>query len=66
MAIFLCTKDNPWTEEKAKKVNPDGQTAHADAIVIRDADDTAFSTGNRTTYRCPNCGLEFSVTEPDY
>ena len=39
---------------------------HPDAIVIREADDIAFSAGNKTRYRCPNCALEFEVTEPDY
>jgi hypothetical protein len=39
---------------------------HPDAVVIREADDIAFSAGNKTRYRCPNCALEFEVTEPDY
>ena len=57
---FRCTSVNPWTPDKGEL------SSHPDAIPIADADDIAFSAGNKTTYRCPNCNLTFKVTEPDY
>ena len=56
----ICTKRDPWTAKKGKFAR------HPDAVVTRDADDTAFSCGNKTRYHCPNCGIDFSVTEADY
>lgn len=56
---FYCTPDRPWTEN-------DGPSVHENAKVIRHADDVAFSSGNKTRYRCPNCEAEFDVTEADF
>ena len=56
---FYCTAERPWTEA-------DGPSVHENAKVIRAADDTAFSSGNKTRYRCPHCEIEFEVTEADY
>ncbi len=54
-------------ERKCTALEPDQDCRiHPDAVVIRHADDTAFSGGNKTRYRCPNCALEFEVTEADY
>ncbi len=56
---YECTAAAPWTEDMGKR------SFHPDARVVGEADDIAFSAGNRTTYECPNCGLVFKVTEPD-
>ena len=57
---YVCTNDAPWTPEKGDR------SAHPDAVVTKDPDDIAFSSGNKTGYHCPNCGTDFYVTEPDY
>lgn len=56
---FTCTKEEPWSEEK-------GPSFHPDSIAVSEPDDVAFSANNKTGYECPNCGLRFRVTEPDY
>lgn len=56
---FYCTAEQAWTSD-------DGPAIHEDAKVIREADDIAFSSGNKTRYECPHCKIEFEVTEADY
>ena len=56
----VCTADDPWSPDKSDFAS------HPDAKVTRDADDTAFSVGNRTRFHCPNCGIDFAKMEADY
>lgn len=56
--LYECTAEEPWSEEK-------GTAFHPDAKVVGEADDIAFSVGNKTEYHCPNCGHTFKVTEAD-
>jgi hypothetical protein len=57
---YVCTSAAPWTPEMGNS------SAHPDAVVTKEADDIAFSTGNYTHYHCPNCGIDFKVQEADY
>ena len=59
MPRFECTPQTPWDESK-------GPSFHPDANVIKEANDIAFSEGNKTEYECPHCSSKFKVTEPDY
>ncbi len=50
---FQCTKENPWTREKAPFAD------HPDAIDIG----TCYE-GCCDKYKCPHCGLTFQVELP--
>ncbi len=50
---FICTKENPWTPEKAEFAQ------HPDAEYIEDKD---YGAGeNVACYKCLNCGKYFEV-----
>ena len=49
---FYCTAQSPWTKA-------DGRSVHEDAVMVRQADNIAFSYDNKIGYRCPHCELEF-------
>ena len=50
---YVCTADAPWTPNLSKRV------VHPDAVST-DSDDPYWDH-----YRCPNCGLKFSVEVPE-
>ena len=53
---FICTREDPYTKEKAKGCRP---VQHPDAEFIS-------SEPNYDTYKCPYCGKVFNVSLPDY
>lgn len=53
---FTCTKADPWTPEKGDFAT------HPDAVA--DEPDTC-SEGCCDKYRCPTCGLRFTVEGAD-
>lgn len=52
MDRFICTKENPWTEDK-------GRAQHPDAVSAGECSDSCCDY-----YRCPHCGLRFTVEVP--
>ena len=53
---YVCTKDAPWTPEKATRA------MHPDAEHIRDID---YGGGENTAqYKCPHCGKVFEHELP--
>lgn len=52
----LCTADDPWSADKAKRA------VHPDAECI---DDGGWEQ-EYETYKCPHCGHRFSVTLPSH
>lgn len=53
---FVCTKDNPWSKDKAERAT------HPDAKWVRDY--YYEDGGGKDVYECPNCKLTFSVEIP--
>ena len=52
---FVCTKDDPWSNEKH-----DGISIHPDAVV--DGAGVDYENGVYCEqYKCPNCGVCFKV-----
>lgn len=52
----VCTKDDPWTPENGKRAT------HPDAV--EDGQSDGYPGGDMVDYKCPHCGLEFSVELP--
>lgn len=53
---FVCTAENPWSKEKAKRA------MHPDAKLIAEFD--GWPAGDVEAYECPHCGLYFKVELP--
>jgi hypothetical protein len=51
--MYLCTKEDPWTEEKGKRA------CHPDAIELYEDDD-----GQYARHECPHCKKRFWVEFP--
>ena len=54
---FICTKENPWSHEKGLRAT------HPDAVEDGDQRD-GWPSGDMQDYKCPNCGLRFTVELP--
>ena len=55
---YVCAKEAPWTPDKGRSVHPDAKHTGDDYGSLE-------SGGSYSNYKCPNCGLAFSVTLPD-
>ena len=54
----VCTKNQPWKPGKGKAIHPE-------AILVADDYDSTGCHDDFSRYRCPHCGLEFTVTIPN-
>ena len=55
---YICTKENPWSEDKGMAIHPDAKLAFSE-------DGSSSSGGSYDRYICPNCNLRFWVTIAD-
>ena len=55
---YICTKEEPWTEEK-------GRSMHPDAVKLFGEYNGLSGGGDYERYECSNCKLKFWVTLAD-
>lgn len=56
--MLTCTKENPW--DRSDKSG--ARVQHPDAVEGEQRD--GWPSGDTVDYRCPNCGLKFTVELP--
>jgi len=52
----ICTAENPWKSGM-------GRAIHPDAVAVGEQQD-GWPSGDIQSYKCPHCGLQFTVELP--
>ena len=52
----ICTADNPWKPDM-------GRAIHPDAVAVGEQQ-SGWPSGDTQSYKCPHCGLQFTVELP--